>query len=203
MNVKDHLPRRAPKKTGKSGIKPLDADDDFDKPVTKQSPMGPLAADNPPQPSVMNGRIKVFYDKPVISKEKDSILIALKFTVPLEENHDKLLPKIVADAHHDLLKRGRSRMNLKDIPAQHAMLFLSSDNKEDLITMPACKMIGTNVAVVQRKGEGTARKVVRLAFSLQAPHSKVLANFAELNLANDFWLELEDSQEELWDAEED
>ncbi len=203
MNAKEHLPKHPPKKTGKRMPMPPDVDDDFSKPVTVQTPMGPLAADNPLQPNIANERFKVFYNKVAISKEKAEVLIALRFTLPLEEGHDKLLPKIVADAHHEMRKKGRARMNLTDIPAQHAMMFLTSDNKEDLITMAACKMIGANVAVIQRKGEGSSRKVVRLAFSLQAKRTAALAQFAEMNLQNDFWIELKETQERLWGDEDE
>jgi len=200
---KSLLPKKPPKKTGKRGIKPLDADEDFDKPVTQQTSMEVgLKADNPPTPAVANGRMKVFYDRPIFSKYKDVVLIALQFSVPLDKEHDPLLPKVVADAHRDLLKKGRVKINLNGIDAQHAMLFLSSDIEEEIAALPACKMTNVNIAMIERKGEGRARKVARLSFRLQSERSEPLAHFAEMNLDNDFWLQLKASQESLWDEED-
>ncbi len=200
---KHALPERAPKKSGKRGIGPIDPVADFDAPVTKPvEPKGSLLANNPPKPSVANGRFRAFYDKPFVTKVKDKILIALQITTPLEDEHEKIIPKIVADAFSDISKKGRTRINLRDIPAQHVTFFLTSDHKEDLITLPACKVVNANVAVIQRKGEGSTREVVRFSFRLQAVHSKELESFSTLNLANDFWLEMENSQEDLWDEGE-
>jgi len=201
---KHALPERAPKKSGKRGIGPIDPVSDFDKPVTRApEPKGSsLQADVPPAPSIANGRFKIFYDRPFITKIRDRILIALQITVPLEDEHAELLPKIVADAQHDVLKRGRKKIICNGIPAQHVSFFLTSDRKEELLTVPACKMINTNIAIVERKGEGSARKVTRLSFRLQAERSQPLATFAELNLANDFWVEMKESQESLWDEDE-
>lgn len=150
----------------------------------------------------MNGRMKVFYDKPYFTKSKDHILVALQLSIPLEQEHDELLPKIVIEAHKDVLKRGRKRIVLNGIPAQHASIFLTHDDPEDLVVLPACKLVSANVALVERKGEGSSRKVVRFSFRLQAESSRALAVFAESNLANDFWLVMKESQESLWDEDE-
>ena len=72
-----------------------------------------------------------------------------------------------------------------------------------MCSISAAKMTQANLAIVQRKGEGTARKVVRLSFRLQALMNASISTFAENNLNNDFWLELENSQKALWDDEEE
>lgn len=211
--------KNAPKKSGKKTLvgRPLDQDKDFDVPAIKAKELlaeldkptpkkevakGSLLALQPDTPTVANGRIKVFYDKPHHSKYKDVILIALQITVPLTEKHLKFLPKIIADGFHDINKKGRSRMNFRDLPAQHVTFYLDSNRKEEVLSIPAAKMVSANLALIQQKGEGTARDVVRFAFQLQAEHSKPLETFAALNLANDFWVEMENTQESLWDEEE-
>lgn len=215
--AKGHLPdkKNAPKRTGQRGIKPpLDPVEDFEKPVKtgeeavaeldKPKAKGSLLADNPPKPTVANGRMKVFYDKPFTTKVKDKILIALACTVVLEKEHDELLPKIIADAHRDM-RKGRTRINLTDIPAQSVSFFLESTTPADeaLIEIEACRMINTNLAIVQRKGEGSTRSVVRLSFRLQTVREAHLVEWASLNLANDHWIELSESQGTLWDDEDD
>ncbi len=200
------LPERPPKRTGKRGVGPkLDPVADFDSPVKKDPPeaKGSLLANVPPAPSVANGRFKIFYDRPFWTKFKDRILVALQCSVPLEEGHANLLPKIIADAWHDVMKKGRTKIICNGIPAQSVTVFISSDHAEELLSIPACRMVNTNLAIVTRKGEGVSRRVTRLSFRLQAERSQPLANFAELNLQNDFWLTMRDSQETLWDESED
>lgn len=202
---KSHLPDRkhAPKKTGKRLPPP---EDPAEKLVTTQTEMkvgpGTLLVEQPEKPGIANGRFRVFYDKPTFKKFKEEVpLISLRFSVPLEKGHDPLLPKIAAEAHRDLSKRGRDLIRLKDIPAQHALLFISEHHATEIAALPACKMMG-NIAVVERRGEGTSRKIVRLAFQLQTVRSESLAHFAEMNMGADFWLQLRDTQERLWDEED-
>ena len=184
--------------------KALTGESAFSKLTTKQKPMTTaLMADNPSKPTVMNGRMKVFYDKPHFTKSKDHILVALQLSIPLEQEHDDLLPKIIIEAHKDVLKRGRKRILLNGLPAQHASIYLTHDDEEELVVLPACKLVSANVALVERKGEGSSRKVVRFSFRLQAEYSRSLAIFAESNLQNDFWLVMKESQESLWDEDEE
>jgi hypothetical protein len=203
-DVEKHLPKRAPKKTGKRGIKPLDQISDFETPVTKQTPMsaGPLAADNPPKPKIVGDRMEVFYLKPIFGKtDKGDITVALAMTMPLEKEHSALLPKIVADGYHDVMKKGRKGMTFNGVPGQRAEFYLSSDIKEEALVLPAAKMTNVSIAIVERKGEGSARRVIRLSFRLQVKLSHEVAHFAENNLENSFWLTLEETQEELFDEE--
>lgn len=212
-----HLPdkKNAPKRSGPKGIQRLDPVEDFEKPVRKEGEeavaeldkpkaKGSLLADNPPKPTVANGRMKVFYDKPVTTKVKDKILIALACTVALEKEHDELLPKIIANAHREM-RKGVVGMKLTDIPSQTVSFYHSSDAPADgsLLEIPACRLIQTNLAIVQRKGEGSTRSVVRLALRFQAVRSDALMKWATLNLQNEFWIEMEETQTALWDEDDE
>jgi hypothetical protein len=127
MTPKDKLlpdHKHAPKRTGKRLTPPEDSPDKL---VTEQTKMkvGPapsLFVEQPDKPGISNGRFRVFFDKPTFRKYEDIPLISLKFSVPLEKAHDVLLPKIAAEAHRDIGKRGRDLIRLRDIPAQHAMI---------------------------------------------------------------------------------
>lgn len=206
-NEKSLLPdtKNAPKRTGKRLPRPIDPLEDFDKPVTKQTPMnaeGSLLVKQPESPSVVNDRMKMFYAKPNYSKYKDTIVISLQMSVPLTKEHLNLIPKQIADGFHDINKKGRSRINFKDLPNQAVEFFLDAESKRPALKLGATKLAGANLAIVERKGEGTARKVIRWAFQIQAEHSDALETFSGLNLENDFWITMEDSQKELWDKEE-
>jgi len=165
---------------------------------------GSLLAEQPPKPKVVGDRFEVFYIKPIFAKTtKGDITVSLATTVPLENEHDGLLPKIIHDAYKDILKKGRTGMNLNGIPGQHAAFYLTPDIKEESLVLPAAKMTNVSLALVQRKGEGESRKVIRLSFRLQVKLSAEVARFAEHNLANNFWLSLKDSEETLWDEEDE
>src|SRR5258707_9037835 len=113
---------RAPKATGKRGIgpgpdkdeesKPLDAAKDFDTRTTKEgstadpatAEKGSLLVEQPPKPKVVGNRMELFYDKPIFGKYKDVVTVSLVCTMPVEKEHEDLLPKLVRDAYHDVKK---------------------------------------------------------------------------------------------------
>jgi hypothetical protein len=207
--------KSAPKRTGKRGIKPLDPKEDFDTPtkleklttlVTKQE-NDFLVGVAPPKPKVVGDRFEAFYLKPIFAKSaKGDLTVALAFSVALEKEHKDLLPKLVADGYHDVLKKGRKALTLRGVPGQHVEIYLSHDTKESTLTLPAAKVISTTLALVERKGEGAARKVIRFSFRLQVPipansKSDDVSYFAERNLQNSFWLKLEDADPKLFEDE--
>jgi len=205
--VEDHLPKKAPKKTGKRGIKPLDIDKDFPEPVKKEpakhAPES-LMVEQPKRPTVVGDRFEAFYLKPVFGKTKDGKkTIGLRFTVPLENEHEGLLPKIIHDGYRDIRKTGRVGMRFNNVPGQRAEIFLTHDIKEDALVLPAAKFLTSKIDIVERKGEGESRKVIRLSFMLQVEHSREVAHFADYNYGNNFWLCLEETEESLFDEDEE
>lgn len=203
------LPTRRPKKTGRRGIRPVETEEknpqeqleEIDKPVAKK---GSLLIEQPPKPKVVGDRMEVFYLKPIFGKTpKGDITVAMQITVPLEKDHLELLPKIIADGFKDVTKKGRKSMNFKELPGQHAQFFLSHDIKESALDLPAAKVTNAGLAIVERKGEGSARSVIRLSFRLQVKLAPEVTNFAEHNLQNNFWLSLEETQERLFDEDDE
>jgi hypothetical protein len=204
----DALPdkKHAPKRTGKRLPRPEDPAEL----VTEQTEMkGSLLAEQPPKPKIVGDRMQVFYLKPYFQKDAKSgkLSVAMAFSVALEKEHRPLLPKIVADGYHDILKKGRKSMALSSIPGQHAQIYLSHDAKEELLDLPAAKVTNAALALIERKGEGSARKVIRLSFRLQVhlpnEQNDGVSYFAERNLQNDFWLKMEETNAKLFDDEED
>lgn len=199
------LPSKPPKRSGKRGPRPLDPKEDFDQPVKKE-PEGSLLAEQPPQPGVVGNRIKAHYLKPLFSKTtKGERLLAMHMTFPLTEEHteDSLLPKSVREAWAFISKHGRKRLDLVGIAGQRATFYLAPDIDDAKLILPAAKVINVSLAVVQKKGEGEAQKVIRLSFRLQVPVSHEVAKFAELNYGNDFWIHLEETEELLFDEDDE
>src|SRR5882757_7482086 len=88
-----HLPVRAPKKSGRKGIGPLDVAADFATPA-KRAPeaTGSLLVKQPVAKTVIGDRMEVFYLKPLFGKTKNGdITVSLCITVPLEDAHLSLL----------------------------------------------------------------------------------------------------------------
>src|SRR6266404_3123512 len=82
---KHALPERAPKKSGKRGIGPIDPVADFDKPVTRApEPKGSsLLVEQPPKPRIVGERMAVFYLKPLFGETpKGDITVSLAITLP-------------------------------------------------------------------------------------------------------------------------
>jgi hypothetical protein len=201
------LPEKPPKRTGKRGVGPkLDPVVDFDSPVKKDPPeaKGSLLAEQPPKPTIVGDRMEVFYLKPLFGKTpKGDITVSLAITLPVKDEHDGLLPKIVHDGYKDILKKARKAINFSELPGQRAEFYISSDAKDESLVLPAAKMLSTSLMLIQRKGEGQSRHVVRLSFRLQVKLSHEVAHFAENNLQNSFWLKLSESQEELFDESDE
>lgn len=220
---KDHLPekRNAPKRSGKRGIGPLDVEKDFNSPVKVANVVettGPaqgnsivikavsssLMVEQPKRPVVVGDRFEAFFLKPTFSKTKDGKkLVGLRFTVPVDDEHDEVLPKIVHDGYKDMKKKGRAGIRFNGVPGQAVEVFLSQDIKEDALTLPAAKFLNSRIDIIERKGEGAARKVFRLSFTLQVEQSHEVRNFATENHGNNFWLEMDETEEPLFDEDDE
>lgn len=205
MSAKD-LPdkKHAPKKTGKRMLPPEDKTDavkDLDKP----SKGGSLLVEQPPKPTVVGDRMQAYYNKPLYSKlpKSGDVVISFVMSFPLEKEHKELLPKIVAEGYHDIAKRGRKTLGFKELPGQAVKFFLSHDDKDEVLSLPAARMVQANLALVERKGEGSARKVVRFSFRFQVKYEAHIAKFADVNLGNQFWITLEEAQTDLFEDEEE
>jgi len=211
-SVEEHLPKRAPKKSGKRGIGPkvdaLDPVKDFETPVKKEveEPKGSLLVEQPPAPTVVGDRILMHYLKPTFSKTKKGMrLVAMHLSFALTEEHtaDSLLPKGIRESWEVISKQGRKKLDLIGIPGQRAEFFMTQDIDDVMLVLPAAEMTNVSLAVIQKKGDGQAQKIIRLSFRLQVPVSHEVERFAVSNYGNDWWLQLEETDEPLFDEDED
>lgn len=208
------LPKKAPKKTGKRGIgpkpEPLDPEKDLETPVRKEpetpAQEGSLLAEQPQQPAVVDDRIRMHYLKPSFSASpKGEKLLSMHMVFPLTEEHtqDSLLPKVIREAWDAISKHGRKKLDLNGIPGQHVVFYLTPDIDDAKLILPAAKVTNVSLAVIQKKGDGEAQKVIRLSFRLQVTVSHEVEKFAVMNYRADFWVTLEESQEPLFDEDEE
>lgn len=201
----DHLPKKAPKKTGK-GMKP--PEDPENKETGEESPELLEVAPPPPAPVVVEDRFSVSYRKPIFSlaPKTGTKLLALQMAVMLGDEHKKrgLLPGIVRTGWDFVAQPRRKAVTLIDVPGQSVSLYLAAESKgEPLLFLPAAKIINATLAVIQKKGEGESLKVIRFLFRVQVEFNREVAKFAESNYGNTFWMTLKRAQGEMFDEGEE
>jgi hypothetical protein len=212
----DHLPKRgAAKKSGKKTMvgPPLDPEADFETPVKKGETTDAAApkekgtsllVEQPKKPKVVGRRFEAFFLKPAFTKTaKGDLMVGFRMTVPIEAEHETVLPKLIWDGYKDVRKKARLGTKFKDLPAQHVLFYLSDKDPDAKCELPVAQLLQAHVDVVQRKGEGESRKVFRLSFMLQSKQSREIAHFADFNHGNNFWIELENVTIDMFEDDEE
>jgi hypothetical protein len=201
--------RNAPRKTGKRGIGPLDPTKDFDNPVNKKAvaeAKGSLLAEQPPRKVVVGDRMEVFFERVTVTKPKDKVLVTFRCTVPLEKDHEKLLPDLVVKKFHTIAGLKSCSIKPDELDPCAAKFYMAHDIDVVALDLPAARLTGVSLAEIERTGEGTAHKVIRLSLGLCVPLADGLLHFAH-NIKNNLWLKLEEANpglfEELFGEDEE
>lgn len=196
----DHLPKNAPKKTGSKrgvgGVAPLDAGEDEEQPELLEVP-------KEKQPVVVKGRFAVTILPPIYASQPKSgdKVISFRVSLALTDEHNGIFPKIVEESWKWVKKPHRPKTTI-DMPGQTVRFYLTHDDKEESLGLPVAKVTNANLAVIQKKGEGTALKVIRFQFRLQVPWSAEVCKFADSHYNLILWLEMKTTQEKLFDEDE-
>lgn len=211
------LPKKAPKKTGKKGIGPKEFDGDLVEQdqqrqekentegvqVTEQG--SSLLVEQPKKPTVVGKLFEAFMMKPAFYQtKKGKRFIDYRFTVELTKEHDDVIPELIAARHKDAVKKGSAGVILRDVPAQNVGIFLANDMQDPAIELDQCQVLDhSRINIILKKGEGTARRVVRLTIAFRLALTKERGYFAEQNFNNHFWLKLSETQPDLLELEDD
>src|ERR1700739_4618598 len=187
-NPTSHLPRRAPKRTGKRGPV-LDPVSDFNTPVKKEGEVvekgtSLLLAEQPLPPKVVGERFQAFFRTTTFSvnEKTDKQYIHLHMTVELSKEHDGVLPKLVSKAHQRVVKeRGLAGEKLRDIPDQNVRFYRDQTITDAYCELKSAEFTQARIDLIQKKGEGVARKIVRLTFVIKSEWEKDIAQFADSN----------------------
>jgi hypothetical protein len=208
--VERHLPDRknAPKKTGPKrgvgGVRPLDESKDFEQPTKKaeeeDQPELLETPKEPPKPTVVKGRFEATILPPIYSSAPKSgdKLISIRVSLALTDEHEKMFPKIVEESWKWVKKPNRPKTSI-NMPAQTARFYLAHDVEEEELGLPIAKVTNANLAVIQKKGDGTALKIIRFQFRLQVPWSAQVSKFVDSHYNLKLWLEMKTTQEKLFD----
>lgn len=201
---KPHLPKTAPKKTGKRGIGPLDPEKDFDTPTKKPVQAELLKVPEEKKQVVANDRILAHYVKPHFQKKKaGDRTISLELSFFLTEEHEEHIPKQIREDWKFMQRRGKKRLDIIDVPGQVVKFWLTSDDKEEALVLPAAKVTHVSLQVVEAKGTGQKQKVIRLSFRLEVKMTADVGRFAEWNYGEALWIVMHETQESLFDEEEE
>lgn len=190
-----HLPKQAPKRTGKAGIKPLDNEESEQAELLKMP-------EQPKPPAVQGNKILAHFIRPHFRKTKaGERLIALELSFPLTDAHEEFIPKAVRDGWKFMAKKGNKRLDIVDVPNQFARFYLASDDKSEALILPVSQITHVSLAVVKQTGTGAATKVIRFSFRLEVKMSAEVGRFADANFDESFWLEMAETQETLFDED--
>lgn len=194
--------QKGPKRTGKRGIGPVDPVEDFEQPV-KVAPAAQQELLTPPEPeavpAVQGDRMMVQYVRPIFQKsKKGNRIIMLELSLPVTEEHQDLLPRVVREGWKFVGKNGNKRLDIVDVPNQLARFWLTNDDKDEVLTLPIAQVSHVSLQSVEARGAGKKQKHIRLSFRLSVPLSKEVARFSEWNYGDSLWLYMAESQEELF-----
>jgi len=194
--------KNAPKKTGSRGIGPKEDSPSDGKSAAAGEQAELLETPKEKRLVVVKDRFEAFIMPPVFAnapKTSDKI-ISFRVSLALTDAHAGLFSKIVEENWKWVKRPHRPKVSF-EVPGQTVAFFLAHDVKEEEMRLPAAKVTHANIAVIQKKGEGTALKVIRYQFRLQVPWSREMAKFADANYNVHMWLEMKNTQEKLFDDE--
>lgn len=202
-SVASHLPKRAPKKTGKRGIRPLDPVQDFDVSTKKQPEQAELLKlpANEPVAAIQHGKMAVHFVRFIPDRSKDrNRVVSLDFSLELEDVHVGRLPREVEDAWKDLKKGSIKRIDADGVGSQNLSVSLVPDEKADLEVVAA--VTKASVSRITQKGKGKDRKITRLQLRFLTDFSKDVAHFCENAFDETVWVTIEESQRSFGEEEE-
>lgn len=144
---------------------------------------------------IRNGFMSVNFVKPHLDVDKDNRTAALEFSLELTDEHRSLLPKKVVE-EWDHIKQGNNELlDVVGVGAQHAEISLSPDEEVDLEENVPIERI--RLQVIEAKGTGDAKDIIRLSFRLVCDLTQNVERFACRNFGKTVWLKLQACQGEL------
>ncbi len=183
---------RAVAEAKKQGLDPVE---DFDTPV-RQQPLIP-GTDKPAIPSAVRGRMMMCtYVKPHYALTKDDRLVGLEISFPLTDEHRDLLPKSVCDEWNHLKRSSSKRIVNIDVPAQTVEIRFAPDDDVEL-SLSGAMIARATLSVIQEKGTGAAKKVIRFSFQIISDVMKNVCTFADNQFGKVVWIQMANTQGEL------
>lgn len=199
-SVEEHLPKKAPKRTGKRGIKPLDVDKDFET-ATKQEPRQAELLHVEKQPAIQNGKMALHFVRYVPDRSKDrNRVVNMDFSLELEDEHGKKLPREILDAWKDLKTGHHKRIDPPTPGPQNLALSLVPDGDTDLDVVVAVTKV--TISRIEQKGKGKSRKITRLQMRFLTSFTDDVEHFCSNAYDETVWGIIKESQHSFNEEEE-
>lgn len=123
-------------------------------------------------------------------------IIGLDFTFPLTSDHEGLIPSEIEENWATMIRKNAKKIEVSGIDAQTVKIHLVPDDEPE-ISLESAEVSRAVLAIVQEKGKGQAKKVVRLTIRIVTGRTKALRDFVWNNDSEFVWLELADTQGSL------
>lgn len=154
--------------------------------------------------AVMGQRMAVHYVRPHFKKtKKGERTISLEISFPLTGEHEDLMPKVVREGWKFLLKRGMKKLDINEVPCHIIKLWMSHDEEKESLKLPLAGITNVSLAVIQEKGTGQSKKVIRLSFRALVNMSANVGKFAEYHFDEKLWMEWHESEEKMFEEPEE
>lgn len=145
---------------------------------------------------IRDGLISVTFVKPHLDVEKDKRTAALELSLELTEDHLDYLPKRVQQAWEAIESDLYKRLDITRINAHHFELRLVADDKESDLEANAL-VEKVTLSVIEDKGTGDAKDIIRLSFRLVCDLTQNVERFACRHFGKTVWLKMQACQGEL------
>lgn len=145
--------------------------------------------------AVRDEQMMANYVKPHYFLAKEQRLIGLEISFPLTDDHKSVLPKAVCDEWQHLKRSSSTRVCL-DVPPQTVDIRFAPDHDVELHIIGA-QIHRATLSVIQEKGTGAAKKVVRFSFRIVSEVMKNISTFADNEFGKVVWIEMGPTQAEL------
>lgn len=163
----------------------------------KEPPKQLLKIAKQPTPAIQNDRMSAHFIGFRAHRLKNRTrVVTMRFSLDLEDAHSGKLPdKIEAQWKH--FKRGGVKLSQpENIETQHVKISIAPDQDPFTLTADVPKVVLTHVV---EKGKGNARLVIRLEIHLLTTYTADVAEFCRATSDETVWLELDESQDSLFD----
>ena len=198
--VTELLPKEAPKKTGKRGIKPLDPEEDFDTPLKKEPEQGALIEQEeaPPASEVQNDMVLMKFVRCKLSKDNKSgkRFVNMEFSTGLSDESAPFFGREIEERYAMLRDdAGVTELRISDMEIHTIDVAIAADMKPAIHAAIVPERV--TLAVVQDKGSGEEIDVIRLSFVASIPQTDDTLHFGGNNHGNLMWISMGERQKKL------
>ena len=147
-----------------------------------------------PQPTVEHNRMYAKFVKAHPILEDDERFLGFELSFALTEDHRGILPSVVEDQWDHVARGHVKRSDVIGIAPCTIEIALVADSDEGSIVIQQASIARATLSVIEEKGSGEAKKVLRFSFRALAPVTKQVALFAAYHFSDMVWIKFSEIQ---------